>query len=174
MLKKYFMKECIHVCVLSHVWLFCNHMNCSLSGSSVHRIFQARILEWVAISYSRGSFQLRDRTCVSWVSCIGRQILYHCTPGKHSWTNKYNHFPGLSSSTRVILSPIFCLNLTKKWGRVTCKSNDFIPPLKFSEDHMSMSVQTLSKMSVLSFLSRPDAHKAPVWVLGVCSLHLLW
>ena len=103
-----------------------------------------------------------------------RWVLYHCTPGKHSWKNKYNHFPGLSSSTRVILSPIFCLNLTKKWGRVTCKSNDFIPPLKFSEDHMSMSVQTLSKMSVLSFLSRPDAHKAPVWVLGVCSLHLLW
>ena len=34
---------------------------------------QERILEWVAISFSRGSFQLRDQT---WVSCIGRQILY--------------------------------------------------------------------------------------------------
>ena len=39
---------------------------CSLSGSSVHRIFQARILEWVAISYSRGSAWPRDWT---WVSC---------------------------------------------------------------------------------------------------------
>ena len=43
-------------------------------GSSFHGIFQARILEWSAISSSRGSSQLRDWTCVS---CIGRQILYH-------------------------------------------------------------------------------------------------
>ena len=48
-------------------------------GSSVHGIFQARILEWVAIPFSRGSSQLRDRTYVSCVSCTGRQILYHCT-----------------------------------------------------------------------------------------------
>ena len=58
-----------------HVWL-CNPLDCSPPGSSVHGIFQARILEWVAICYSEGSFPLRD-----WnhVSCIGRQILYHCT-----------------------------------------------------------------------------------------------
>ena len=43
-------------------------------GSSVHGIFQARILEWVAISSSRRSSQPRDRTCVS---CIGRQIVHH-------------------------------------------------------------------------------------------------
>ena len=35
-------------------------MHCSLSGSSIHRLFQARILEWVAISFSRGSSQPRD------------------------------------------------------------------------------------------------------------------
>ena len=46
-------------------------------GSSVHGIFQARILEWVAISYSRGCSQPWDQTRVSCVSCIGRQILYH-------------------------------------------------------------------------------------------------
>ena len=44
----------------------CNPMDCSPAGSSVHEIFQARILEWVAISFSRGSSQPRDRT---WVSC---------------------------------------------------------------------------------------------------------
>ena len=33
----------------------CNPMDCSLSGSSIHGIFQARVLEWVAISFSRGS-----------------------------------------------------------------------------------------------------------------------
>ena len=45
----------------------CDHMNCSLPGSSIHRISQARILEWIAISFSRGSSQPRDRT---WVSCF--------------------------------------------------------------------------------------------------------
>ena len=45
----------------------CNFMDYSLPGSSVHGLLQARILEWVAISFSRGSFQPRNRT---WVSCI--------------------------------------------------------------------------------------------------------
>ena len=40
-------------------------MDCSLAGSSVHGIFQARILEWVAISFSKGSSPPRDRTQVS-------------------------------------------------------------------------------------------------------------
>ena len=52
----------------------CDPTDCSLP---VHGIFQARILEWVAISSSRGSFQSRDQTHISCVSCIGRQILYH-------------------------------------------------------------------------------------------------
>ena len=52
-------------------------MDCSPPGSSVHEIFQARIQEGAAISFSRGSSRCRDRTCVSLVSCIGRWILYH-------------------------------------------------------------------------------------------------
>ena len=56
----------------------CNPMDYSPPGSSVHRIFQARILEWVAIFYSRGSSWPRDWTHISCVSCIGKQILYHC------------------------------------------------------------------------------------------------
>ena len=39
---------------------FCDPMDCSLPGSSVHVISQARILEWVAVSFSRGSSQSRD------------------------------------------------------------------------------------------------------------------
>ena len=48
-------------------------------GSSIHGIHQARILEWVAISYSRRSSRPRNWTHVSCIPCIGRQILYHCT-----------------------------------------------------------------------------------------------
>ena len=54
-------------------------MDCSLLGSSVHRISQARILEWVAISFPRGSSWPKDQTSISW---LGRQILY-------SWTTRY-------------------------------------------------------------------------------------
>ena len=43
----------------------CDPMDCSLSGSSVHGIFQARLLEWIAISFSRGSSRPRNRTPVS-------------------------------------------------------------------------------------------------------------
>ena len=60
--------------LLSHVRLFYDLMDCSLPGSSVHGIFQARLPEWVVISYSRGSSQHRDRTHIS---CIGKWILYH-------------------------------------------------------------------------------------------------
>ena len=56
-------------------------MGCSLPGSSVHGISQARILEWVSISYSRGFSQPRNWTHISCISCIDRQILYHCPPG---------------------------------------------------------------------------------------------
>ena len=58
----------------------CDPMDCSPSSSSVHGVFQARILEWVAISYSRGSSPPRDWNCIS---CIGWQILCHweaCLP----------------------------------------------------------------------------------------------
>ena len=55
----------------------CNLMDCSPPGSSVCRILQARILEWVAMPSSRGSSRPRDRTHVSCVSSIGRQVLYH-------------------------------------------------------------------------------------------------
>ena len=47
-------------------------IDCSPPDSAVYGIFQARILEWVAISSLRGSSQPRDQTHISWVSCIGR------------------------------------------------------------------------------------------------------
>ena len=55
----------------------CNSLDCSPPGSSVHGIFQARILEWVAISFSRGSYQPRDQTHVSWISCIAGEFFTH-------------------------------------------------------------------------------------------------
>ena len=54
----------------------CDPVDCSPPGSSVHGILQAR-MEWIAMSYSRGSSHPRDRTRTSWVSFTGTWILYY-------------------------------------------------------------------------------------------------
>ena len=59
----------------------------SLPGPSVHGILQARILEWVAFFFSRGSSWPRDQT---WVSCIGRWIL-------HQWSTREAQIAGTNS-----------------------------------------------------------------------------
>ena len=80
--------------LLTVVWslspTLCDPMDCSLPGSSVHGILQARILEWVAISFSRGFSWSNVWTCIS---CIGRRILYHWAT-KEAWL-----LPILSSSS---------------------------------------------------------------------------
>ena len=63
-----------NTCCFSRVQLFCDPTDCSPPGSSLHGIYQAKVLEWVAITFSRGSFWPWDWTCVS---CIVRQILNH-------------------------------------------------------------------------------------------------
>ena len=71
------------VLVAQMCWTLCDPMDCSLLGFFVHGILQARIQEWVAIPFSRGSSRPRD---LSWVSCIGRQILY---PLSHQGSSIY-------------------------------------------------------------------------------------
>ena len=74
----------MHACVHTHThtvpkscWTICDPVDCSPPGSSVQGIFQARILEWVAISSSKGSSWIRDRTYVSFLLYLGRWIFYH-------------------------------------------------------------------------------------------------
>ena len=71
----------VDVCVLCSVSQSCqtlwDPMECSPPGSSVYGVLQARILEKVAISSSRGSSQPRDWTRISCVSCLGRRVLDH-------------------------------------------------------------------------------------------------
>ena len=71
---KYYMISLICAKSFQLCLTLCDPMDCSLVGLSVHGIFQARILEWVAMLSFRGSSQPRDRTHVS---CIVRQVLYH-------------------------------------------------------------------------------------------------
>ena len=74
-------RGCVHACVCvcaQSCQTLCDPMDCSPPGSSVCGIFQAGILEQVAISFSRGSFQPRNRTQVCFVSCTNIGILYRC------------------------------------------------------------------------------------------------
>ena len=67
---------CVCMCVLAKACLtLCDPMDCGPSGSSVHGVFLARIVKWVAISYSRGSSQPRDQTHVSCISCTADEFL---------------------------------------------------------------------------------------------------
>ena len=74
---------CVCVCVCLHLVskscpTLCDPMDCNLPGSSIHGIFQARILRWVAISFSRASSAPRDGTHVS---CIAGRF-FTTKPGK--------------------------------------------------------------------------------------------
>ena len=73
----------------------CDPMDGSLPGSSIHGSFQARILKWVDIHFSRESSRYRDRTRVS---CIGRQILYHWATQEAPPFNDYTY------TTEVVFS----------------------------------------------------------------------
>ena len=72
----------------------CYPVECSPPGSSVHRIFQARVLEWVAISFSRGSFQPRDWTQVSHIAgrCFKLWATREAPGNTQSHTNGNEHF----------------------------------------------------------------------------------
>ena len=91
------------VCVLTQSCLpLCDPMDCSPPGSSVHGILQARILEWVAIPFTKGSSQSRDQTRVS------------CTPGRF-FTVYQNHLGPSFIHTGASLVAQLVKNLPAMW-----------------------------------------------------------
>ena len=54
----------------------CDPMKCGWPGSSLHGIVQARTLEWIAVTISRGSSWPESQNNISYFSCIGSQVLY--------------------------------------------------------------------------------------------------
>ena len=88
-------------------------------GSSIHQTFQARILAWVAISYLRGSSRSRDPTGISCASCIGRQILYHCAPGKPSFLPSDSQI-GITDLELLFLFVLHLSNQLSAWLLYVC------------------------------------------------------
>ena len=73
------------MCACSVMYDSLQPYRCSPPGSYVHAIFQARILKWVAISFSRNSSQPRDWNHVSCFYCLGRRVLYDCATSEDIW-----------------------------------------------------------------------------------------
>ena len=87
----------------------CDPMDCSLPGSSLHGILQARVLEWVAISFSRGSSQPRDQTRVSLIP--GRCFNLWATREAHILSYLLSKRMGCLSGCLVssaIIQKLFC------------------------------------------------------------------
>ena len=85
--------------VIKSCLTLCDPVDYIPPGSFLHGIFQARILEWVAISSSRGSSLPKDQTQVSWVSCSFRWILYHWATGKPKFESLRCRAPKAVSKT---------------------------------------------------------------------------
>ena len=102
----------------------CNPLDCSLLGCFVHGISQARTLEWVAISSSRGSSPPRDRMHIF---CIGRRILYHwATWEAHSTrvvANIYDHNPEKWKSNPTVFWVHWLREHACGWFRLTFDRN---------------------------------------------------
>ena len=101
------------VCVAQLCLTLCNPMDCSPPGCSVHGIFQARVLEWIAIPFSRISSQPRDRTVVSCIA--GRFFIIWTTT--EAWEHLLQVINLLSSLGRMWVSCHPCFTVL---GPVSC------------------------------------------------------
>ena len=109
-------------------------MDCSLPGSSVHGISHVRIQECVAISFSRGSSQPRDRNHISCISHIGRWILYHWAT-REALPYVSVQFSSVQSLSRVrlfgtpwIIARQASLSITNSWSSLRLTSIESVMP----------------------------------------------
>ena len=131
--------------LLGSVWL-CNLLDCCRPGSSVHGISQARILEWVAISSSRGSSQPRN-----WTSVSSRWILYHWAthqyPTKYLRQNFYRspEFLVLGVFFSLVLCPTDSSNFAFRGSQIHLHSSE-LPPACLGGFLVSHSLQRLTDL----------------------------
>ena len=119
----------MHAKSLQSCLTLCEPMGYSPPGFSVHRIYQAGILEWVAVPSSRGSSPPQDRTCVSWVPHISRWILDH-------WRHLGSSFILIRSNQRMAensrgalpILPSLQLQPFQRGGHITRKADRDPPP----------------------------------------------
>ena len=131
-------------CLVAQLCLnLCDPMDYSPPGSSVHRILQARILEGVAVSSSRGSFQPKDQTLVSFSSCTANRFSTAGPSGKVQCSHSvvcdslqpHDYSPPGSSVHRILQVRILELAAVpisrgsfqpRDWTRLSCAAGGFL------------------------------------------------
>ena len=107
----------------------CDPIDCSLPGSSVHGIFQAIVLEWIAISFSRGSSQPRNRTQVSLI--VDRHFTVWATREVDSFKGKESEVtqrcPTLGDSIAYQAPPSVGFSRQEYWSGLPFPSPGFLP-----------------------------------------------
>ena len=127
---------CTHMCSVMPDSLW--PMNCSPPGSSVHGILPARILKWVAISFSGGSSPPRDRTHISRIA--GRHFsLWATREALRKWESTPGLLPGKSHGQRSLVG-------YSPWGRKESDMTERLHFLSFCREIYSTS--NSSKFSV--------------------------
>ena len=120
----------------------CDPMGCSPLVSSVHGILQARILEWAAISFSKGSSRPRDWTRISYITCIGRQVLYHYC---HLLTYSYRAYVLFIFVLHSLASRRFFL---KAWWGGSRELNSFTSKIAVPDDNLDQErLKVFEKLS---------------------------
>ena len=165
------------VCMLSPftcVWLLATVWTCSLPGSSIHGILQARIMEQFAISSSRGSSWLTDRTHISYVSCIENMFfhsivcfVYHWWEYKlvqPLWETVWEFLKRLQKRTAIRSS-----NLSS--GYIS-KGNETIISKRYLDSHVNCSI--IYKSQSCLTLCDPIGCSPPGFsVLGILQVRIL-
>ena len=141
--------------MLSHFRLFYNPMDCSPPGFFFHGISLAKILEWVVISFSRGSSWPRDGSCVS---CISRQILFH-------WTNWEAHIKVNLIDNKTWCVCLNCVFITLVLVVQLCPT--LCDPMYGSQPGSSvreiLQAKILERVAIL-FSKGSSRHKDQTWV----------
>ena len=106
------LRPCMHTKLLQSCPILCDPMDCSPPGYSVHEIFQAGILEWVAMPSSRGSSPLRDQT---WVFCIAG-ICFAVWTTREAWKKAYV----LKFLRRSVSIKVRCKNTGSRRSSLSC------------------------------------------------------
>ena len=103
---------CMWVLVIQSCLTLCDPVDCSLSGFTVHSFLQARILEWVAIPFSRGSSQPRDRT-----------------QGSHIAGGFFTSWASREAQINMLVTPKFLFLVLTLWTPETCTTGHLTFPL---------------------------------------------
>ena len=128
----------------------CDQIDCSLPGFSIHGIFQARVLEWVAISFSRGSSQSRDQTRVS------------CTAGRHFtiWATREARLTRVSHQ-KLTFSSVQFSSATQSCPTLCDPMNRSTPGLPVHHQLLEFTQTHVHRVSDAIQLSHPLSSPSP-------------